>query len=88
MKLRELVGRLDDRLNPIVVKELRQAVQSKFVVAILLFFLAAQLLVAGIYLVLNSERRGLGSLDFQAGHELFSILHGVMLGTCMFFLPI
>jgi hypothetical protein len=88
MRLRGLIGRLDDALNPIVVKELRQAVQSKFVVAVLLLFLGVQLLVAGIYLVLNSNQRNLGALDFQAGHELFAILHSVMLVTCMLFVPL
>ena len=47
----ERLGELDDAINPIVVKELRQAVQSKFVVAVLLLFLLIQLVFIGIYLV-------------------------------------
>ena len=38
-KLTAALGWLDDRLNPIVVKELRQAVSSKFVNTVLLLFL-------------------------------------------------
>jgi hypothetical protein len=84
MRLRGLIGRLDDGLNPIVVKELRQAVQSKFVVAVLLLFLGAELLAAGIGLVQDNA----GALDYQAGHELFVILHCIMLITCIMFLPL
>ena len=35
--------RVDDAINPIVVKELRQAVKSRFVVSVLLIFLVLQL---------------------------------------------
>ena len=79
---------IDDKLNPIVVKELRQAVQSKFVVVILLLFLIVQLVIVGIYLVVESGPRGIGALEGQAGRQLFSILHAIMLATCLLFIPL
>ena len=36
---RAILQRTDDLLNPIVVKELRQAVQGRFVVGVLILFL-------------------------------------------------
>src|SRR5262249_44895141 len=51
MKSLGILAWLDDGLNPIVVKELRQAVRSRFVVAVLLLFLLLQVLYIGVYLV-------------------------------------
>jgi hypothetical protein len=81
-----LLGRLDDRLNPIVVKELRQAVQSKFVTAVLLLFLLLQLLFLGIALAASGAGDP-GSMDLEAGRGVFQVLQGTLLGTCMLFLP-
>src|SRR5262245_27481807 len=79
---------IDDKINPIVVKELRQAVQSKFVVITLLLFLILQLLIVGIFLVVESGSRGMiGSMEGQAGRQLFGILQTIMLATCMLFIP-
>jgi hypothetical protein len=87
MKSPGIFAKLDDALNPIVVKELRQAVQSRFVVAVLLLFLALQLLVMGIFLIVNSIDGRLERSDFQAGRDVFALLQGVLLATCMLFLP-
>ena len=53
MNLVRVLDRLDDWINPIVVKELRQAVKSRLVIVILMVFLLLMLLVMG------------GSLMFQ-----------------------
>src|SRR5579884_1934259 len=82
-----LLETIDDALNPIVVKELRQAVQSRMVVGVLLLFLLLQLAVMGTYLLLNSVSGRLDQSDFQAGRDMFGILQGILLGTCMLFLP-
>jgi hypothetical protein len=87
MKPPGILTKLDDALNPIVVKELRQAVQSRFVVAVLLLFLALQLLVMGIFLIVNSIDGRLERSDFQAGRDVFALLQGVLLTTCMLFVP-
>jgi hypothetical protein len=78
---------MDDALNPIVVKELRQAVQSRFVVAVLLLFLLLQLVFMGIYLVVSGISGELYSTEFQAGNEVFMLLQGILLTTCMLFVP-
>ena len=54
MKSATVLEKIDDALNPIVVKELRQGVQSRFVVAVLLLFLLLQLMFMGIFLVVWS----------------------------------
>jgi hypothetical protein len=87
MKSPGFFARLDDALNPIVVKELRQAVQSRFVVAVLLLFLMLQLLFMGIFLITNSIDGRLDQADFEAGRTVFGLLQGVLLTTCMLFLP-
>ncbi|MFI4861942.1 MAG: hypothetical protein ACIAXF_14835 [Phycisphaerales bacterium JB063] len=74
-------GIVDDRLNPIVVKELRQAVNSKFVTAILMLFLMILLVVLGGFLLLGDTR------DTNSGGAVFMILHGIMLSTCLIFTP-
>src|SRR5436190_23282294 len=80
MKFRRLIEWLDDKLNPIVVKELRQAVQSRFVIAVLLLFLLAEVLLFGIFLAVNSRAGGLSSVEYHGGREAFAILQGIMLG--------
>ena len=75
--------RLSDRLNPIVIKELRQAVQSRFVVAMLLVLLAIQLTAVGLYLLFNTA----ASSDFRAGRTIFAILFTIMLGVSLIFVP-
>jgi ABC-type transport system involved in multi-copper enzyme maturation permease subunit len=82
-----ILERIGDALNPIVVKELRQAVQSRFVVALLLLFLLAQLLFMGIFLVFQSLEGPLDAADYQAGDTVFQILQAILLGTCMVFIP-
>ena len=75
---------ISDRTNPIVVKELRQAVQSRLVIAILLLFLLANVLVVGGYLMLSVD----ATTSERAGPELFSALFVVLVGTCMIFVPL
>ncbi len=87
MKALGIRERLDDALNPIVVKELRQAVQSKFVVAVLLLFLLIQLVIVGIYLVITGLNGQLQSLDAEIGRSVFWILQLILLITCLLFLP-
>lgn len=88
MLITRLSDKIDDSLNPIVVKELRQAVQSKTVAAVLLLFLAIQLIILGIIFIateLNPEHR---SQDLYAGRTIFLWIQGIMLGTCMLLVPI
>ena len=88
MKPAGLIERLDDSLNPIVVKELRQAVHSRFVTAVLMFFLIMQLLFIGIHLMFVAAGGQIESIEFQAGREVFTALQVILLATCMLFLPL
>jgi hypothetical protein len=85
---RTMFDRLDDAMNPIVVKELRQAVQSRFVVAVLLIFLMLQLLWIGVRLLIFGVQAEFESIEFQAGREVFAAQQGILLFTCMVFLPL
>jgi hypothetical protein len=80
---RTLVQRIDDWMNPIVVKELRQAVQSKLVVAALMLFLFVQIFILGTVLLSTEAKSMSGEMSFRAGRDLFMVLQGIMLGTCM-----
>ena len=75
---------LDDRMNPIVVKELRQAVQSKFVVSILMLFLVILLTTLLMY-VLNTDT--IGQVTGNHGADLFQIFQGMLLTVCLLFVP-
>lgn len=83
MKPRFNLQSLDDAINPIVIKELRQAVSGRFISAVLMLFL----LVCVICLVIALAQQDMG-LDSSAGQEVMSILNGVLLVTCIFVLPI
>jgi hypothetical protein len=82
-----LIETIGDAINPIVVKELRQAVQSRFVVAVLLVFLLVQLVFMGIYIMLQSLDGSLHTVDYQSGRRVFMILQGILLATCMLCIP-
>jgi hypothetical protein len=86
MKSEELLGRLDDVLNPIAVKELRQAVKSRIVMSALMLFLLIQLAILLLSLSFD-ERRSVDLTNLQAGREIFRILQGFLLATCMLLVP-
>ena len=76
-------SRLDDWLNPIVVKELRQAVQGKFVAAALLLLLIVQLAALGIYIVSSGDFAG----RYDAGRNAFMFLLAILMAICLIFVP-
>ena len=78
-----LLEKIDDRLNPIVVKELRQAVQGKFLIVVLICFLCLQLLTMGLFLIADKSI----STSFNAGLNIFRVLQGILFGTCLLFVP-
>ena len=88
MKALGIWERLSDRLNPIVVKELRQAVRSRFVVTVLLLFLLVQVCYLGLHLVLGQIGGSMESLEFKAGRDVFAALQGILSFTCMLFIPL
>lgn len=76
--------RVDDALNPIVVKEARQAVRSRFVTAVLLVFLALQLVVVWLYVLFNPDLAS----ELSGGRDVTSILFCILVCSCMIFVPI
>jgi len=86
--MRALVARIDDLINPIVVKELRQAVQGRFVSVVFLLFLAVQLVVMGLYLFTSGVADQSQTLDYEAGRLAFSWLNAFLLGITVLFVPI
>ena len=78
----DIVDKINDRLNPIVVKELRQAVQGKFLIVVLICFLCLQLLTVGLFLTDDAVTE-----SFNAGLNIFRVLLGVLFATCLLFVP-
>ena len=76
--------RFSDWLNPIVVKELRQAVQSRFVITALLLLLTIQIIAVGIYLITANDF----TFSSDSGRTVFMILFGIMLAISMLFVPV
>lgn len=76
---------LDDRVNPIVVKELRQAVKSRFIMGVLLLMLA---LLVGTLLLFVMNSANLGRTSSAEGGNLFGIFQGMLLAVCMLFVPV
>lgn len=74
----------DDRMNPVAVKESRQAVQSRWVVAILTLFLVINLTVIGGYLMLSTD----SETSITGGRDVFAGLMGVLVVTCIAFVPL
>jgi len=74
--------------NPIVIKELRQIVRSRYIVGILFLFLLVQLVATGIALLTTSTLSIL-NLDaaLRAGREMFQILIVILTGACLLFIP-
>jgi hypothetical protein len=77
-------GAFSDRINPIVVKELRQAVQSRFVIATLLTLLAVQLAAIGIYILAS----GASLFGFDAGRQSFMMLFTILQIIGIVFVPL
>ena len=79
---------LDDRLNPIVVKEIRQAVHGRFLAGLLVFFLVFQLATLGFFLLSN----GLSTIDLVSGvaygQQVFGILIGILFFATVFCVPV
>jgi len=74
-----------DRLNPIVVKELRQAVRSRFVSAVLMLFMGIQALVVGIFVMSMVGRKSAG---LAIGGDICMTLFTILTFACFYFIPL
>ncbi len=77
------VSELSDWVNPVAVKEFRQAVQSRWVVAVLVLFLLVNLTIVGGFLLLSEA----GSPAAPEGGVVFGFLLSVLAITCLGFVP-
>jgi hypothetical protein len=84
MKLPKLLSSAVERVNPIVVKELRQAVQNRLVVVVLALFLMIDLLVVGIVLLRYQDSQATQRL----GADVFTALYIILTLTCLGFVPL
>jgi hypothetical protein len=80
------LARVGDRINPIVVKETRQAVNSRLVAGFLLLFLGVQLVVM-LVAIASRDWSNLDEVNLRAGRELFTFVQGILLGTCLVLIP-
>ena len=78
-----VISRLDDWINPIAMKEMRQAVKGRFVVGMLLFYLLIQLVIIGAVLLFQENP----TENFNLGRGLFMGLLSALLATGIFFIP-
>jgi len=78
------IGRLSDRVNPIAVKELRQAVRSRIVTGIFIFFLVVQFAIVALVLLLDES----AATSLSAGRGLAAGLYSFMMFVCIVFVPI
>lgn len=86
MSSARLVDKMDDLFNPIVVKELRQAVKSRIVIAALFLFLLIELVILLMSLSLEANLQ-MDSANSHVGRKIFELLEGLLLGTCMLLIP-
>lgn len=82
-RLERLGMRLGDSINPIAVKEMRQAVSGKQVTGVIIMFLLVQTTVVPIY----TMNAGTQADVVGQGPALFMVLLGILLGTCLLFVP-
>lgn len=74
---------VDNAINPIIVKELRQAVNGRFVAAALTLFLGISVVTIAIALIDSG-----GRVEAEAGADVLVGLNATLLGVCLFLLPL
>ena len=79
-----LAQAVDNRLNPIVVKELRQAVQSKFVTVMILLLLVGQVTIIGLWMLFDEHI----ATRITAGREMFMVLLGMLVAVSSLLVPL
>lgn len=75
--------RLSDWINPIAIKEMRQAVKGRILTWLLILFLMAQLIIMGGGMLLSE----FSTDSFNAGPPLLTALLFSLLVVCLLFLP-
>ena len=73
-----------NRINPIAVKEFRQAVRNNLVVGVLTIFLVVNLVVLGGYLLMSPD----AATSKTGGQAVFGFVVAVLFFTCLGFVPL
>ena len=79
MRLNAVLRKVDGRMNPIAVKELRQISRGKFLPVILIGFLITQMSITGAVTFVGSA---------NPGQDLYRALIGFLTGICGFLIPL
>src|SRR5215212_1078206 len=79
--------RLDNWVNPIMVKELRQAVRGRFVATVLTLALLAQCVAIAAIILSGKVNAELFSNE-PAGPAAFTAIFTVVFMACLFFVPL
>ncbi len=87
--LEKIIDKIDDNLNPILVREMRQAVQNRFIFSLLSVLLIVLLAVMS-YFVLFSTPDGCLIIDSYVitAHEIFIILVGFFVCSSVISVPV
>ena len=81
--------RLDDKISPIVVKELRQAVRGRFASGVLLLFFSIQLVAITISVVVQELLSDKVDLEQRpVGDSTFATMATILLSLCLISIPI
>lgn len=90
MSLLERIEAASDRLNPIVVKELRQAVRSRFIIGIIMLFLVVQVICTAVALASAAVKMSMVSspLMYSVGRTFFGSLFTVLSLATMVMIPL
>lgn len=82
--LLKMLDYFGDRTNAVAVREFRQAVQSRWVVAVLMLFLLVNLGVIASFLMLTTSPE----TNMTLGQEIITALMAVLTLTCAWFVPV
>ena len=72
--MKALLANLDNRINPIVIKELRQAVNGRFVSALLMLFLLISVLIYTIIAAQTDDRNAFTG----SGQDLLMAMQSIL----------
>ena len=87
-RLTALGDRIADRSNPIVLRELRQLVRSRFVVAMIVLVLLVLLAMSGFVMMTQIAEQARNGVDLEQGRTLFGILFSVLCVAGLLFVPL
>ncbi|MEE4355809.1 MAG: hypothetical protein V2I97_05020 [Desulfococcaceae bacterium] len=85
--LKKITDAIDDHLNPIVVRELRQAVQSRLLAGILMLFLLIMLLAMAAAVTTDSFLSAANHRTGGMGRDTFEALFGILVFATILFVP-